>query len=274
MSDEMFGLTYAQATVLRELLAGSSISKAARAAGVSRKSASTWVNHDETFIEARRKLTSEPLAVAKDRLVRLARDAADALEEVLNNPDTPSAVRVNAAGLVLKACGLGNDGVSVNVNAEATATATAAARADAAGVPLDYARDFPHATVDELQAIRAAIVEHVKRKQAARAAEYKAENSAFYGTGVSADDQREEVIAELEAPQGATADEADPTPIPVDRERLELRESWPELLRSSTGNDLPPPEQCQSEHPVIREALGNHDRERARKEGRGSMPLY
>lgn len=66
---------------------------------------------------------------------------------------------------------------------------------------------------------------------------------------------------------------AEPEESDIEAERARLRETWPKLLRSRTGNDLPPPEHCPNEHPEIIEALRNHQRERDVAEGR-RIPFY
>lgn len=90
-----------QQEVLRGLVAGQSISAAARTAGVHRATVYLWMRTVPTFtraLDAHQRLRTDRLA---DDLNDLTDSALGALRQILDNPDSPAAVRYRAAIAIL-----------------------------------------------------------------------------------------------------------------------------------------------------------------------------
>ena len=90
-------LSHNQQQVLRSLVAGHSISAAARAAGVHRATVHLWVRTVPTFgraLDAHRRLRTDRIA---HDLNDLADSALNALRQIIDDPGSPAAVRYKAA---------------------------------------------------------------------------------------------------------------------------------------------------------------------------------
>ncbi len=94
-------LTASQVKAVETLIATGNISKAAKAARVSRQTIYTWKQEDENFKTA---LREESLAITEEsghRLINMAQKALDVLEKTLDDPNTPAYGRIRAADLIL-----------------------------------------------------------------------------------------------------------------------------------------------------------------------------
>ena len=90
-------LSHTQQQVLRGLVAGQSISAAAREAGVHRATVHLWVRTVPTFgraLDAHRRLRTDRIASDLDEL---ADSALGTLRQLLDDPDAPAAIRYKAA---------------------------------------------------------------------------------------------------------------------------------------------------------------------------------
>jgi AcrR family transcriptional regulator len=90
-------LSHSQQEVLRGLVAGRSISASARAAGVHRATVYLWIRTVPAFnraLDAHRRLRADRIA---DDLNDLADSALQALRQILDNTESPAAVRYKAA---------------------------------------------------------------------------------------------------------------------------------------------------------------------------------
>lgn len=114
-------LSSPQVSALLALLAGDSITDAAKAAGVARQRVSAWVNSPGDFQRALTELRREPVEQARQGLKQLTVKATRALSEILSDPQAPAGSKVQAAGVVYRAAGLAGSDTSVSVNAAAYA---------------------------------------------------------------------------------------------------------------------------------------------------------
>lgn len=86
--------------LLDHLLAGRTITAAAREVGVGRRTAQRWVK-EPTFRRAQRDAERQALGDTTRQLARLSSHAVKTLGEVMVDPAVPAAVRVRAASEVL-----------------------------------------------------------------------------------------------------------------------------------------------------------------------------
>jgi len=99
-SDQIL-LTGKKAKAVELLAQGLSPSEVADKVGVSDRTVRRWIKRPEVA-EALRELQREALHGIARRLRALAQHATDALGHVLKSPDTPPAVRVSSARVVLE----------------------------------------------------------------------------------------------------------------------------------------------------------------------------
>ena len=91
-----------QEKVLIALLSGSCVTTAAKAGGVNRATVHRWLADDPAFIAAYNSYRLEMVEAVRQEIRFLAADATQALRAVLNDEATPAAVKLKAAGDVLK----------------------------------------------------------------------------------------------------------------------------------------------------------------------------
>jgi hypothetical protein len=89
-------LTSTQLTFIKSVLCGLSISAAALASGISRRTATTWMQPGHEIRQAYERAKAQYSAVLFERLKRIQMLALDALESSLS-PEAPPAVRFNTA---------------------------------------------------------------------------------------------------------------------------------------------------------------------------------
>lgn len=95
-------LSTKQSKAIAALLSERSIDAAAKAAGIGQTTMHRWLN-DDLFVAALRQAEAGLLDAATRRLLALQGDAIDALQNVLQDGDTPPGTRVQAARVVLEA---------------------------------------------------------------------------------------------------------------------------------------------------------------------------
>lgn len=93
-------LTGKQRQLVQGLLVHGEVTAACKAAGVSRTTAYRWMGQP-AFTAALRVADREVLTATSRRLARLGVKAVEVLEETLDDPEAPAAVRVRAADAVL-----------------------------------------------------------------------------------------------------------------------------------------------------------------------------
>jgi len=101
-------LTPKQQLALTSLLAGGSITEAARAATVRRETVSRWVHGDPEFIAEMNRRRAELWDGSMDELRSLLPDAVGALRDSLA-PTSASSARLRAASLLLRTLGVGGE---------------------------------------------------------------------------------------------------------------------------------------------------------------------
>ena len=100
MNETKNKLTVKQAKVLQILVQGGRISEAANEAGASRASIYKWIELPHFQNELKR-AERESVDVLSRSLTSLGLLARKALKEALESPDTPQAVKIRAADIVL-----------------------------------------------------------------------------------------------------------------------------------------------------------------------------
>ena len=91
-----------QEKVLIALLSGSCVTSAAKAGGVDRATVHRWLATDAAFIAAYNSYRAEMVDAVRQEIRFLAVEATKAIRSVLTDEATPSAVKLKAAGEVLK----------------------------------------------------------------------------------------------------------------------------------------------------------------------------
>lgn len=94
------GLTAVQRRAIEALLAHNTVTAAATACGVSRRTMHRFLK-DPQFKDAFRKAQYDIVDHAHARLQGITHEAVEALRAVLNNPETPAGVRVSASRAAL-----------------------------------------------------------------------------------------------------------------------------------------------------------------------------
>ncbi len=94
-------LTPLEAQVLAALEQGRSVSEAAREAGLHRSTIYHWLNHNPAFAGLLGRSTRQRTEALLDRILELANPAFDTIQQLVENENTPPAVRLRAAKLVL-----------------------------------------------------------------------------------------------------------------------------------------------------------------------------
>jgi hypothetical protein len=92
----------AQYRAIGALLAGSTVTDAAKSAGVSRATVHRWLAGDPDFMAAYNMARREAAEALRQRLRGMGHEAVEALRELLTDRDTPPAVRLRAAMEVLQ----------------------------------------------------------------------------------------------------------------------------------------------------------------------------
>jgi hypothetical protein len=98
---ETSGLTAVQSQIVVALAAGTTVVRAAAAAGIHRTTIHNWLRTSKEFREAVEQARKHYGALIADQLNELSIAALDTLRQLLNNPETPPAVRLRAALAVL-----------------------------------------------------------------------------------------------------------------------------------------------------------------------------
>ncbi len=91
-----------QERVLAALLGGATVTAAARSADVDRATVHRWLSDDPAFIAAYNSYRLEMVDSVRQEVRFLAADAVKALRSVLSDGSAPAAVKLKAAGEVLK----------------------------------------------------------------------------------------------------------------------------------------------------------------------------
>src|SRR6516162_8888019 len=91
-----------QEKVLVALLSGACVTSAAKAGGVDRATVHRWLSDDPAFIAAYNSYRMEMVDAVRQEVRFLAADAVKALRTVLTDEAAPAAVKLRAAGEVLK----------------------------------------------------------------------------------------------------------------------------------------------------------------------------
>lgn len=92
--------THRQRIAIRELVAGATVTDAARVAGVLRQTVHRWMADDERFRAAMSDAEAEALNAFQRGLVRLGDKAIVALEAVFDDSDASHAEKLRAVGLI------------------------------------------------------------------------------------------------------------------------------------------------------------------------------
>ena len=92
----------AQDLALTSLLGGATVTAAAKTAGVNRATVHRWLDADPVFIAAYNSFRVEMADSVRQELRLLAADAVRVMRSVLSDKQTPPAVKLKAAGEVLK----------------------------------------------------------------------------------------------------------------------------------------------------------------------------
>jgi transposase-like protein len=95
-------LTPIQAEVLKSLVAGSTISAAARDAGVHRSTVHLWTRNRPTFARALLTARQDHAETLLDELSDLSDLALDTFRQLLTDPETPASTRLRAAMEIVK----------------------------------------------------------------------------------------------------------------------------------------------------------------------------
>ena len=91
-----------QERVLVALLGGASVTSAAKAGNVDRATVHRWLAEDPAFIAAYNSYRMEMVDAVRQEIRFLASEAVKALRTVLTDKETPAAVKLKAAGEILK----------------------------------------------------------------------------------------------------------------------------------------------------------------------------
>ncbi len=94
------GLTARQSRALTAMMTSQSVVEAAKTAGVSERTLQRWLD-DPAFRKELSERQSEAVTTVTRRLVTLADQAVNTINEVLTDPDIPAATRLRAAESVL-----------------------------------------------------------------------------------------------------------------------------------------------------------------------------
>jgi hypothetical protein len=95
-------LSPAQAQVVTALAQGRSVTAAALEAGIHRSTIHHWLRHEPAFMTAVQQARSEYAATLSDGMRDLAARALETLHNLLDDPETPPAIRLKAALAVLQ----------------------------------------------------------------------------------------------------------------------------------------------------------------------------
>lgn len=98
-------LTPAQCAVIESLLAGSSVTSAMAAAGLSRSLFYHWMKTDSVFVASLNQARLERLESVRASLAALATQATETIRELLTDSEAPAATRAKTALVVLQAIG-------------------------------------------------------------------------------------------------------------------------------------------------------------------------
>jgi AcrR family transcriptional regulator len=96
-------LSPAQMKVVAALAQGASVAEAARAAGVHRSTVYTWLESEPDFVTAVQESRAEFAQYLRAELRQLTTLAISTLRQLLENADTPPALKLRAANAVLQA---------------------------------------------------------------------------------------------------------------------------------------------------------------------------
>jgi AcrR family transcriptional regulator len=96
-------LSPAQMKVVAALAQGASVAEAARAAGVHRSTVYTWLESEPDFVTAVQESRAEFAQYLRAELRQLTTLALATLRQLLENADTPPALKLRAANAVLQA---------------------------------------------------------------------------------------------------------------------------------------------------------------------------
>lgn len=99
-------LSSKQISVINTLIAGSSITDAAKAAGVDRSTVHRWLNSDSQFVAEHNQQRSELVQAQQEKLRSLSEKALTLVEELLDNNEASGSLRLRAALAVLDRQGL------------------------------------------------------------------------------------------------------------------------------------------------------------------------
>jgi hypothetical protein len=95
-------LTPAQEHVLALLSAGSTVTAAAKSAGIHRNTIANWRGSSPAFLDAYNQAVTEKALVWREQSEQLAAAAIDVLRTLLTDPATPPGVRLKAALVILE----------------------------------------------------------------------------------------------------------------------------------------------------------------------------
>jgi hypothetical protein len=95
-------LSPAQTQVIAALVQGRSITAAALEAGLHRSTIHHWLRHEPAFKTAMQQARSEYIATLNDGMRDLAARALETLRSLLDDPETPHAIRLKAALAILE----------------------------------------------------------------------------------------------------------------------------------------------------------------------------
>jgi len=97
-----FSLSPTQASVVAALVQGKSVSAAARQAGIHRTTVHNWMRSEPEFKAAVHRAKRDYIEFLNDQLRELATGALQTLHHLIEDPATPSTVRLKAALAVLE----------------------------------------------------------------------------------------------------------------------------------------------------------------------------
>jgi len=97
-----FSLSPTQASVVAALVQGKSVSAAARQAGIHRTTVHNWMRGEPEFKAAVHRAKRDYVEFLNDQLRELATGALQTLHHLIEDPATPSTVRLKAALAVLE----------------------------------------------------------------------------------------------------------------------------------------------------------------------------
>ena len=99
-------LSAKQISVINTLIAGSSVTDAAKAAGVDRSTVHRWFNSDAQFVAEHNQQRSELVQAQREKLRSLSDKALELIEKLLNDGEASGSLRLRAALAILDRQGL------------------------------------------------------------------------------------------------------------------------------------------------------------------------